>query len=516
MAIDLRKLVLDIRNEDEDLVVLSLRTLKRLHPSTLANNPAVARTLASELERLVETASDDVRFFAEECLDFVRENAAQALAAAPAPAVEDAGATGPVPRAQGPAAGVTRDQALAALAKGLVDPARAALALAMVRQGLRPDDMPVVRKYLRHKEAAVRSEAVATVVALGDERVLLEALLPLLNDRDGNVRALVLKSIRGIEHTRLMTVIESMLRSQLINVKVAAVYILAHLQGDEVIRLLGLAARDTNEEVRSRVVDALQGRRGKEVLVVLKGLVNDLDIDVAEKALQIYEKLKFEEGILNSSAELGDAIMQKLKEISMEPDEEPKAPSGVIPVAVPTSSDERITVGTSTTPEMTDYVVPKKQTPSRRRTEEAEAPVRRLDECPDKVQSAVEGLYDDLDALLEEMGRTIWRLEKANRIVEKRFAKLNYDIQRYEDMLEKRSDSAKAVGFWARLSPGNRRLQEQQQLNLEFSLSELYRRMGELAVELAHGEELEFPELVDQYRKVDELLQQVRVLKTGA
>jgi len=529
MAIDLNKLLEDIRNPDEDMVVLALRTLKRVKGPSLANTPAVAARLIAELERLIDESSDEVRFFAQECLDFVREQMPESAVAAPAQAPSAA----PVSEPASASAGLeSRETVLAFLSRGVGDPQKAAAALAALAKVVRAEDTALVRKYLRHKAPTVRVQATATIAAAGDERLILESLLPYLNDRVPEVRDAVMKAIRSIDHQRLMTVIETMLRSMQINVKVAAVYILAHLQGDEVVRLLGVAARDQHEEVRSRVVDALHGRRGKEVLVILKGLVNDMDIDVAEKALKIYEKLKFEEGILNSSAELGDIIMEKLREISMEDDAAETASADSEPVpAMPTSPEQRIPVGTAQQqPAMQEYVVPKNPVRKTRQTPTPEPEVevvaaepnsaapddgqfKRLSEYPEEIQAMSEEVYDQLDELLEEMGRTIWKLEKANRIADSRFSKLNYDIQRYEDMLSKRTDQQGSEGFCAKLSAGNRRLQEKQQLNLEFSLSELYRRLGEVAVELSLSDESRFPELDSYYRKVNGLLEDVRKIK---
>jgi len=505
VAIDLRRLLLDLNQSDEDMVVLALRTLKRLQPKSIANHPTEAQALVLRLEELVEQSSDEVVFFAQECLEFVQlHHVAEPPEAPEAPEVP------PLKENQlPPKTSATREQALAFLSRGGGPPQQTAPALLLLRSNLAREEIPLVRKYLQHQAPQVRMSAMLVLNATGDERIILESMIPYLHDRVLEVRETALKCVRGIDKERLLVVIGTMLRSNKINVKVAAVYILAHLQGTEVVHFLGLAARDSNEEVRTRVVDALSGRRGKDVLVILKGLVNDLDIDVAEKALKLYEKLKFEEGILNSSAELGDVIMEKLLEISMEPDEEKV--ERVEPQLAPTSQEERIKLGGRDV-KVTEYVVPKKDAPSAPSADE----VKHLAEYTDDVQTHSEKIYDELDDVLEEMGRTIWSLERANRITDKRFAKLNYDIQRYEDMLAKRKDEAARASFWESLSPGNRRIQAKQQLNLEFSLSERYRRLGELAVELSHAEDLEFKEVERYYRKVEGLLNKVRELKKKA
>ena len=153
MAIDLRKLLQDIKNPDEDIVVLALRTVKRLQPATVANNPEIAGRLIVQLESLVQESSDEVTFFAQECLEFVRESAgdnvplpapepapAKSSAAQPAAPPPKGGAARKVETAESvPAApkGATREQALAALVKGVVDPRVVVAALVLLRKGMK-------------------------------------------------------------------------------------------------------------------------------------------------------------------------------------------------------------------------------------------------------------------------------------------------------------------------------------------------------------------------------------------
>ncbi len=173
---------------------------------------------------------------------------------------------------------------------------------------------------------------------------------------------------------------------------------------------------------------------------------------------------------------------------------------------------------------MKAFAVPKKLTSDsspgkevstpQNREEPSNSPLKSISEYPEDVQLMSDEIYDQLDVVLEDMGRQVWRLEKSNRISNRRFSKIIYDIQKYEDMLARRKEKTMVKnGFFAKLSAGNRMVQEKQQAHLEFSLAELYRKLGEIAVEISISENNRFRELNDYYAQVEELLSEVHSIK---
>jgi HEAT repeat protein len=267
MAIDLKKLLTDIRSDDDDMRVLALRTIKRLNEGLVSRNIPLVCEIRDELAKFCSDDSDEVRFFASQSLDYLngfslpvdsveldssemQSNTSVALTySSSEPSFKSGVKYEP-----------KTEKALRFLAKGTSKPGKAIAALTILSDGVDERHLPVVIKYLRFKVAQVRLAAVKVIVASGNERLLLESLLPHINDRSPEVREACLEAITSIDSKSLFTAIETMLCSKQVNVKVAAVFILAHMQGEEVISLLDMASRDKNEEVRSRVVDALKGR----------------------------------------------------------------------------------------------------------------------------------------------------------------------------------------------------------------------------------------------------------------
>lgn len=544
MAVDPTKLLSDIKTADDDMKVLAMRTLKRLNDAVISRHVSIVLEIRSELESLVEEGCDEIRFFAQEALDYLGEYK-EILEAGPVPSQSSEQAlpssekkrfssstsqsVSTVVKPGGSGLEANSDKALRFLAQGTSKPGLAINALKVLSTSVEVRHLPVVIKYLRFKVPQVRLAAVKVIQAAGDERAMLQALLPHLNDRSLEVRDACLQAIIAIEPKSLLTGVETMIHSNQISVKVAAVFILAHMDGDEVVHLLEMAAHDKNEEVRSRVVDALKGRKGWDTLAILKLLVNDLDIDVAEKALVLYEKLKKIEGVENSSLELGDVIKEKLNEISAHQEYEVESEDFYDVSGMPGASGDRIKVGQKTN-QMQQHAVPKKINPPASRkpdvatsidenTDTVEPEIldetlKPLSEYPEDVQIMSDEIFDRLDSVLEDMGRKIWQLEKSNRISNRRFSKIVYDVQKYEDMLAKRNERSGAKdGFFAKLSAGNRMVQEKQQLHLEFSLAELYRKLGEIAVEISISEEDRFAELEDFYVQVEGLLSEVHNIK---
>jgi HEAT repeat protein len=547
VAIDPAKLLSDIKTADDDMKILAMRTLKSLNEVVVSRNVQIILEIQSELEVMLEEGCDEIRFFAQESLDFLADYD-DILTAVPVPslsgekALPSSGKSGFSSSSSQSVSTVIKpgatgledksDKALRFLAKGTSNPSLAISALKVLSANVQVRHLPVIIKYLRFNVPQVRLAAVKAIQAAGDERSLLQALLPHLNDRSQEVRDTCLKAIIAIDPKSLLTGVETMIHSSQISVKVAAVFILAHMDGDEVVHLLEMAAHDKNEEVRSRVVDALKGRKGWDTLAILKLLVNDLDIDVAEKALVLYEKLKTVEGVENSSLELGDIIKEKLNEINAQQEDSEENEDFYDVSGLPGASGDRIKIGEKTN-QMQQHAVPKKIiTPSRHKNNEdktsdehtsdsehtsddvTDDSLKPLSEYPEDVQLMSDEIFDRLDSVLEDMGRKIWQLEKSNRISNRRFSKIVYDIQKYEDMLSKRAERyGSKDGFFAKLSAGNRMIQEKQQLSLEFSLAELYRKLGEIAVEISISEEDRFVELEDFYVMVEGLLSEVHNVK---
>ncbi|MBI4860783.1 MAG: hypothetical protein HY815_11055 [Candidatus Riflebacteria bacterium] len=126
--------------------------------------------------------------------------------------------------------------------------------------------------------------------------------------------------------------------------------------------------------------------------------------------------------------------------------------------------------------------------------------------------ASLDDLYDRLDKEREEMGKKIYELQSQNLIAEPAFAKINYQIRRYEDMIKKRREST-SQSFLAKLPFFRASQKDSALLQLEFNLSEEYRKLGETAIELLHSVDRTFPAVGKYYETVETLLRKVKGIK---
>ena len=72
--------------------------------------------------------------------------------------------------------------------------------------------------------------------------------------------------------------LSAMMGAPKISTRAAVVYVLGQLRGDSVIKLLSRLAQDDAEEIRIRVVSALENQPGLEPVRILRSMVNDMVI----------------------------------------------------------------------------------------------------------------------------------------------------------------------------------------------------------------------------------------------
>lgn len=369
--------------------------------------------------------------------------------------------------------------------------AQAAATLAKIGQ---PGDVALLEGLLRHANDRVRANAAETLAVLGSPAVVVRTLTPLLGDRDNRVRGNAVKALAEAGITGLESTVEPMLRHSDVPMRLTGAWCAAFLEPASALRLLQRAARDSEPDVRRKVVDSL-GRLppGPELAQLARELAADPIVKTSEAARALLQKLPRE---LESPPPRTTLKMH----MSFEEPAEPVRPSArTLPMGTKGLGDAEVRRTPPPEPgkvKLTTRIPPPRAVSS--------APVLQLEEA----------LYEKIDIELEDMGRKLYQLQEQNVISEPVFSKVNYQIKRYADMLRKRQE-ANQPGFFARLpffrsAPPT---QDQAELQLEFNLSEEYRRLGETAIELYHGVERAFPPVQEYYDRVEGLLKQVKELK---
>lgn len=356
-----------------------------------------------------------------------------------------------------------------------------------------PADVPLVEGLLRHANDRVRANSAETLAILASPAIVVRTLTPLLDDRDNRVRGNAVKALAEAGITGLESKVEPMLRHSEVPMRLTGAWCAAFLEPAAALRLLQRAARDSEPDVRRKVVDSL-GRLPPtpELAALARELAADPIVKTSEAARELLKKLP---------PQLEAAPPRTTLKMHMS-FEEPEAAVRPIKRTLPMDVKElgaevrRTPPPDPGKPKITTRIPPPRAVSS--------APILQLEEA----------LYEKIDIELEDMGRKLYQLQEQNVISEPVFSKVNYQIKRYADMLRKRQEASQP-GFLARLPFFNSGPPEKDQaeLQLEFNLSEEYRRLGETAIELYHGVERAFPPVQEYYDRVEGLLRQVKELK---
>src|SRR5690606_22100960 len=115
----------------------------------------------------------------------------------------------------------------------------------------------LVEGLLEHANNRVRANAAETLAVLAPPAIVVRTLTPLLDDRDNRVRGNAVKALAEAGITGLETKVEPMLRHSEVPMRLTGAWCAAFLEPASALKLLQRAARDSEPDVRRKVVDSL-------------------------------------------------------------------------------------------------------------------------------------------------------------------------------------------------------------------------------------------------------------------
>jgi len=118
-------------------------------------------------------------------------------------------------------------------------------------------------KKLKHKDPAVRAEAVDSLLDSGDRRALSHLTRALLNDESPEVRESAAEALGELGEKKSVTSLARALHDRDAGVRETAVDALAEIGGPEAVKALKVALGDENEDVREAAAEALEELTGE-------------------------------------------------------------------------------------------------------------------------------------------------------------------------------------------------------------------------------------------------------------
>jgi hypothetical protein len=270
--------------------------------------------------------------------------AAQVVTPAAAPPVVSPAPRTPPPRAPaappkpaGPplpdAAALSRPELLDAITRPLPTYYIASCLIQLASKGTTAD-LDALRSLLEHPDDRVRANAIEVFERLGVHHHI-DWLVPRLADRNNRARGNAAVALAKLGYAGVEDTLRDMLAQSAMSMRETAVYVLSKIDMPFVEALLLHALDDPYEGVRLRATKALARYPTRPVVIALKRMLNDLDINICEAAAEALRGIKV---LLQSQRAAAEAALPLAPE-KVEP--APPPPTAAAPAPVPASAPEK-------------------------------------------------------------------------------------------------------------------------------------------------------------------------------
>ncbi len=473
MEINVKRLLKDLFNADDDLRALSAMTLIKVEPpekktrdeilhalmkATRDKNVAVrffSRKAIAKLRRMNEEEQkkdDDARPSLEKSLD--SENYEDRLSGVMQISREEKSDF--------------KDRLLKMLQTETHDFVKASL-ISCLKKFLDKTQVAVLSPFMKDPDNRVRSNTIEALEYLKAEDSI-PLLFPALEDADNRIRAVAAKALASFGEEKVFAVLKKMLSSTEEWMKISAIYSLAHIQSGEAITLLINAARTIpQQETRIKAIISLANYRDLASYGFLKHLSTQGEEPfkgTAVRALKLYEE-KF-----GPDAPTHTMIPQTREDT--QPEKEKKEG------------------GKKSQPDLT-ATVSKFFRPGK---EEAVDLSQKA-----AISFALTDLQKEAGELAKESGRVVFEIYQQGDLkipelltISHEILRMNYFIQKYSDEEEK-EEKVKSTGFFAQLKNLFSKVQHkdpkaQQVERFTQKREDLFKKLGEAALQKMKTKEL--------------------------
>ena len=444
MAINLQKIQSDLNHGDPQIQTFALMSITRLSPQ-LVDSVQEIQAVYDKLQSLVKSTNPDVVFLARKAtnhIDTVFRPYFKELG-------KQEGGPPRDPRE------MDREELLRTIDTSLEDKYVASLVMRFIDVGQR-EDLSALRPYLEHNDDRVRSNAVEVFEALGSSENV-EDVKPLLHDRNNRVRGNAIMALVKLGFTDVRRNIEEMLCMGMISMRETAVYVLSQLKLPFVEELLIKASADPYDGVRLRATKALGNFITRRAIVRLKQLMNDIDINICEAAVESLRSIK----------RTHEELKAQRQGVQAPPPAPAPVAAPVAPAPVPQEEEEGNEVAAPPpaspppAPPLPETVVPETSAPGPVAQEEGNEVAAPPQPPPATFIDEAEAVPDSLDEeivapaepeplpappragskeaqrseVLRELGTEIYQLCRMNEITHESLDNVFYEILRYQDFL---------------------------------------------------------------------------------
>lgn len=259
MELNVKRLLKDLANPDDDLRTLSAMTLFKVE----FVDPAARDEVAAVLREATKDKNISVRFFARRALGKIRQqNIEEGRTAGPKENIDQALESEDYEERLKAVLSISadgkseyRDKLLFMLKVETHDFVKASL-ISCLKKFLSKDQASMLSPFLNDPDSRVRSNTIEALEYLKEEKAI-PLLFPALEDSDNRIRASAAKALQSFGEEKVFTILRKMLKSHEDWMKGSAIYALSHIQAGDAIQMLIDAARDSNADIRVKALVAL-------------------------------------------------------------------------------------------------------------------------------------------------------------------------------------------------------------------------------------------------------------------
>lgn len=268
-----QKVLRDLKSGTDKLKILALMYVPRIKDPN-SNSPEEIELLSQMILEATKSSNPDISFLARKAHNSLQSKLGQSSPPTPAPPKPQEEIVLEIPSATTESTDLDHLSWL---------------------QTIQSNDFSIDRmqECLQDKDSRIRATAVEVVSRVCDAPTQQQLLLPLLQDENNRVKGNAVVALGSINLDSVTEALAQMLSSTRISFRESAVWAIGSLPPSEILKgFLLKCLHDPYRDIRLRAVEGLERYPHADVILQMRRLQNDLDIEICEKSSEVLASIE--------------------------------------------------------------------------------------------------------------------------------------------------------------------------------------------------------------------------------
>lgn len=300
------QLIRDLRSGDDDVAILTLRTIMNLQRSNFRTEKGALEALLETLEELLPGWPDEVKFYATSAVDHVKnlqkqtfggDEEEESLEDAPIDLAElDSHDMDEITHCLAKIAAQEHTPALEPISRMIPkekDPAMLAALIECLGAIGTSKELFLLKEFTGNPNARVRATCVPAIARLArDPNISVPMIEPFLEDKDENVQAVAVRFVGAHDFDKVEELIGQLLGSKEVSARATLAESLSHLESEGVNKALRTLADDPEDIVRIKVMESLNRTDHPQKIFIAEAMKRDSSDIVRRVARDVIEQFQ--------------------------------------------------------------------------------------------------------------------------------------------------------------------------------------------------------------------------------